>query len=122
MNWGWTGSVFGRASQNGENSMPRKYVLRLYVVRSSSASESALKSLRTIIAQESKTVFTLEVIDVTKHPQLAEDDKILAVPTLVRKLPVPIRKIIGDLSNKEKVLLGLDLISQVKPAKAAKEP
>jgi circadian clock protein KaiB len=112
--------VFGRAIQNGE-SMPRKYVLRLYVVRSSSASESALKALKTIIAQESKTVFKLEVIDVRKHPQLAEDDKILAVPTLVKKLPPPVRKIIGDLSNKEKVLLGLDLISQVGPVKAKRE-
>jgi circadian clock protein KaiB len=51
------------------------------------------------------------VIDVRKHPQLAEEDKILAVPTLIRKLPPPIRKIIGDLSDKDKVLLGLDLIA-----------
>ena len=91
--------------------MPQKYILKLYVVGSSAASELALKNLKEIIAQESKTVFQLEVIDVTKHPQLAEDDKILAVPTLIRKLPPPIRKIIGDLSDKEKVLLGLDLIA-----------
>jgi circadian clock protein KaiB len=102
--------------------MPQKYILRLYVVRSSAASESALKSLRNLISEQSKTVFKLEVIDVRNHPQLAEDDKILAVPTLVRKLPPPVRKIIGDLSNKEKVLLGLDLIPQIKPVKPAKEP
>jgi circadian clock protein KaiB len=101
--------------------MPRKYILRLYVVRSSSASESALKYLKEIIAQESRTVFQLEVIDVTKHPQLAEDDKILAVPTLVKKLPPPIRKIIGDLSDKQKVLVGLDLISQFRNTKVSKE-
>jgi circadian clock protein KaiB len=101
--------------------MPRKYILRLYVVRSSSASELALKYLKEIIAQESKTIFQLEVIDVTKHPQLAEDDRILAVPTLVKKLPPPIRKIIGDLSDKQKVLVGLDLISQFRNTKASKE-
>ena len=101
--------------------MPRKYILRLYIVRSSSASESALKYLKEIIAQESKTAFQLEVIDVTKHPQLAEDDKILAVPTLVKKLPPPVRKIIGDLSDKQKVLVGLDLISQFRRKKTSKE-
>lgn len=101
--------------------MPRTYILRLYVVRSSRSSELALKYLKEIIAQESKTVFQLEVIDVTKHPQLAEDDKILAVPTLVRRLPPPVRKIIGDLSDKQKVLVGLDLISQFRARKASKE-
>ncbi len=91
--------------------MPQKYILKLYVVGSSSASVAALKNLRELIAQESSTVFQLEVIDVKKYPQLAEDDKILAVPTLIRKLPPPLRKIIGDLSDKEKVLLGLELIA-----------
>ena len=91
--------------------MPRKYVLKLYVVGSSAASTAALKNLRELIAQQATTVFQLEVIDVRKHPQLAEKDKILAVPTLIRKLPPPLRKIIGDLSDKDKVLLGLDLIA-----------
>ena len=71
---------------------------------------SRLKNLKEIISQESTTVFQLEVIDVSKHPQLAEKDKILAVPTLIKQLPPPLRKIIGDLSDKEKVLLGFDLI------------
>ena len=102
--------------------MPRKFILRLYVVRSSTASESALRYLKEIIAQESKTVFELEVIDVTKQPQLAENDKILAVPTLVKKLPPPMRKIIGDLSDTQKVLLGLDLISQSRKATESEEP
>lgn len=91
--------------------MPRKYVLKLYVVGSSAASTAALKNLRELIARQATTVFQLEVIDVRKHPQLAEKDKILAVPTLIRKLPPPLRKIIGDLSDKDKVLLGLDLIA-----------
>ena len=90
--------------------MAKKYVLKLYVIGSNSASEVALKNLKEIISQESTTVFQLEVIDVSKHPQLAEKDKILAVPTLIKQLPPPLRKIIGDLSDKEKVLLGFDLI------------
>jgi len=94
--------------------MPRKYILKLYVIGSSPASEQALRKLKELISQESETIFQLEVIDVRKHPQLAEDDKILAVPTLVRKLPIPVRKIIGDLSDKEMVLLGLNLITQNK--------
>jgi circadian clock protein KaiB len=92
--------------------MPQKCILKLYVVGSSPASKLAIKNLKEIISQESETIFHLEVIDVREHPQLAEDDKILAIPTLIRNLPEPIRKIIGDLSDKEKVLLGLDLISQ----------
>jgi circadian clock protein KaiB len=92
--------------------MPQKYFLRLYVNGSSMSSELALKKLKEIISQEFETVIQLEVIDIKEHPQLAEEDKILAVPTLVRKLPKPVRKILGDLSNKEKVLLGLDLIPQ----------
>jgi len=94
--------------------MPRKLILKLYVIGSSPASELALRKLKELISQESETIFQLEVIDVRKHPQLAEDDKILAVPTLVRKLPIPVRKIIGDLSDKEMVLLGLNLITQNK--------
>jgi circadian clock protein KaiB len=94
--------------------MPKKYILKLYVIGSSPASAVALKNLREIIAQQSTTVFQIEVIDVNKRPQLAEEDKILAVPTLLKMLPLPIRKIIGDLSERDKVLLGLDLIPQEK--------
>jgi circadian clock protein KaiB len=94
--------------------MGNKYILKLYVIDSSAASDLALRNLKEIIAQETESQFELEVIDVRKNPQLAEEDKILAVPTLIRRLPEPLRKIIGDLSDKEKVLLGLDLISQIK--------
>jgi len=97
-----------------EKRMPQKYVLKLYMVESNSSSVLALRNLKEIISQESKTVFQLEVIDVRKHPQLAEDDKILAIPTLIKKLPPPVKKIIGDLSDKEKLLLDLDLVSQKK--------
>jgi circadian clock protein KaiB len=92
--------------------MPQKYILKLYVVESCSSSDLALRNLKEIISEESKTVFQLDIIDVRKHPQQAEDDKILAIPTLIKKLPPPVKKIIGDLSNKEKLLLDLDLITQ----------
>jgi circadian clock protein KaiB len=92
--------------------MTEKYILKLYIVGSNSASELALRNLREIISHESETIFDLEVIDVRKFPQLAEDARILAVPTLIKKLPKPMRKIIGDLSNKQKVLHSLDLISK----------
>jgi len=92
--------------------MAEKYILKLYIIGSNAASELALKNLREIISHESNTIFELEVIDVRKYPQLAEDARVLAVPTLIKKLPKPIRKIIGDLSNKQKVLHSLDLISQ----------
>ena len=92
--------------------MIEKYILKLYIAGSNSASVLALRNLREIVSHESDTIFDLEVIDVRKFPQLAEDARILAVPTLIKKLPKPIRKIIGDLSNKQKVLHSLDLISQ----------
>jgi len=83
--------------------------LKLYVAGQSPKSITAFANLRKICEQHLKGKFRIEVIDLLKNPQLAKGDQILAVPTLVRKLPVPIRKIIGDLSNTERVLVGLDL-------------
>ena len=71
---------------------------------------SDLNTLREILEHEFKGVYVLKVIDVLKQPQLAEEDKILATPTLAKILPPPVRKIIGDLSDREKVLIGLDLL------------
>jgi circadian clock protein KaiB len=70
----------------------------------------ALRTLKNILEQEFKGIYTLKVIDVLKNPQLAEEDKILATPTLSKILPPPVRKIIGDLSDRERVLIGLDLL------------
>jgi circadian clock protein KaiB len=70
----------------------------------------ALKTLKDILDQEFKGVYALKVIDVLKNPQLAEEDKILATPTLSKILPPPVRKIIGDLTDRERVLIGLDLL------------
>jgi circadian clock protein KaiB len=91
--------------------MPIKYVLKLYVTGLTPRSQDAVKNLKKILNKDYKGVYSLRVIDVVKHPNLAEDDKILATPTLIKILPPPVRRIIGDLSNKEKVLLGLDLVA-----------
>jgi len=83
--------------------------LRLYVAGQTPKSMAALSNLRQICIAHLDGKYELEVIDLIKNPQLAQGDQILAIPTLVRNLPVPIRKIIGDLSNVDKVLVGLDL-------------
>lgn len=86
------------------------YVLKLYVAGNTPSSMQALRTLNTILEKDFQGVYTLKVIDVLKNPQLAEEDKILATPTLSRVLPLPVRRIIGDLSDREKVLIGLDLL------------
>ena len=83
--------------------------LRLYVAGQTPKSITALTNLKKLCEEHLKGKYTLDVIDLLQKPQLAKGDQILAIPTLVRKLPVPIRKIIGDLSNTERVLVGLDL-------------
>jgi circadian clock protein KaiB len=83
--------------------------LRLYVAGQTPKSTAAINNLKKYCEEYLKGRYKLEVIDLLENPQLAEGDQILAIPTLVRKVPVPIRKIIGDLSNQEKVFVGLDI-------------
>jgi len=89
--------------------MAVQYVLKLYVTDKTANSTKAIENFKDILKNGLKDVCELKVIDVLKNPQLAEEDKILATPALVRVFPPPVRKIIGDLSDKKKVLLGLDL-------------
>jgi circadian clock protein KaiB len=86
-----------------------EWELRLYVAGSSRKSVAALTNLKRICEQHLAGKYTIEVIDLLDNPQLAAGDQILAIPTLVRKLPEPIKKVIGDLSNTERALVGLDL-------------
>jgi circadian clock protein KaiB len=86
-----------------------KWELRLYVAGRTSRSIAALQNLKKYCETHLEGKYQIEVIDLLVHPQLAEGDQILAIPTLVRKVPEPIRKIIGDLSNEEKVLVGLNI-------------
>lgn len=85
------------------------YELRLYVTGSTPKMKMALKNLERICEEHLAGQYHIEVIDLLKNPHLAKGDQIIAIPTLVRKLPVPIRNLIGDLSNTERVLVGLDL-------------
>ena len=87
----------------------KKYELRLYIAGNTPKSVTALKNLRRYCEEHLKDLYEIEVVDLLKNPQLAEGDQILAVPTLVKKVPEPVRKIIGDLSNEAKVLVGLDI-------------
>lgn len=83
--------------------------LRLYVAGQTPKSIAAFSNLKRICSEHLEGKCRIEVIDLLENPQLAEGDQILAIPTLVRRLPTPLRKVIGDLSNTERVLVGLDL-------------
>lgn len=87
----------------------RAYLVRLYVAGQTPKSVLALRNLKQICEEHLQGRYEIEIIDLLESPQLARGDQILAVPTLVRRLPEPIKKIIGDLSNTERVLVGLDL-------------
>jgi circadian clock protein KaiB len=91
---------------------PDTWQLRLYVAGQTPKSMAAFANLKTICEEHLKGQYTIEVIDLLENPKLAKGDQILAIPTLVRKLPPPIRKIIGDLSNTERVLVGLNLFQR----------
>lgn len=90
-------------------SLAERYVLRLYVTGMTPRSTEAIAMIKSICEQHLEGRYDLEVIDIYQHPQLAKDEQIIAVPTLVKKLPSPLRRFIGNLSDKERVLLGLDL-------------
>jgi circadian clock protein KaiB len=99
----------GSARTNKTRPRHTDWELRLYVAGQTPKSVAALSNLRDICEQHLAGRYSIEVIDLLLHPQLAKGDQIIAIPTLVRKLPEPVRKIIGDLSNTERVLVGLDL-------------
>lgn len=97
----------GRADTNGQE--PEVFELRLYVAGNSPKSVEAIENLRRVCEQYLPGRYHIELVDLLEHPKLARGDEIIAVPTLVRKLPEPIRKIIGDLSDTEQLLVGLQM-------------
>ena len=99
----------GMNSQQTDPKNPRAFELRLYVAGQNAKSLAAFANLRRICETHLAGQYRIEIIDLLKTPQLAAGDQILALPTLVRRLPEPIKKIIGDLSNEERVLVGLDI-------------
>jgi circadian clock protein KaiB len=96
-----------------------RYVLRLYVTGSTKRSCLAISNLKKICTEFLNGRYELEVIDLYKKPSLAKGEQIIAAPTLIKKLPLPFRRIIGDMSNKERVLLGLDLKDSVKDQRSS---
>jgi circadian clock protein KaiB len=98
-----------KSERSAEEPPGARWELRLYVAGQTAKSLQAFANLKRICDEHLAGVYSIEVIDLLKNPQLAKGDQILALPTLVRRLPSPVKKIIGDLSNTERVLVGLDL-------------
>jgi circadian clock protein KaiB len=90
-------------------SQNNQFVMRLFVTGLTPRSTQAINSIKDLCEQERRGRYELEIIDVTKRPDLARDENIIAAPTLVRQLPLPLRRLIGDLSDRQSVLAGLDL-------------
>ena len=97
-----------------------KWDLRLYVAGQTPRAVTAFKNLKVICEEQLKGQYHIQVIDLLKNPRLARDNQILAIPTLVRRLPLPVRNVIGDLSNTERVLVGLDLVELSVPVSRTK--
>ena len=104
-----TTEAFEEALEAGAAFKRAKFILRLYVIGSSTRSLRAVYNLKKICEENFPNDYELEVIDVYKHPEVAREEQILAVPMLVKKLPEPLRKFVGDLSNAQKILVGLDI-------------
>jgi circadian clock protein KaiB len=100
------------SAKNGSPHNPDKWELRLYTAGQTPKSLAAIKNLKKVCEEHLAGRYEIEVIDLLKNPRLAKDDQIVAIPTLVRKLPDPVRKIIGDLSDTERALVGLQLRPQ----------
>ncbi|MCA9796692.1 MAG: circadian clock protein KaiB [Candidatus Eremiobacteraeota bacterium] len=89
--------------------MDLKYILKLYIAGQTARSSRAIANLRKLCEESLQDQYELRVFDVLENPEMAETDKVMATPTLIRELPPPMRRIIGDLSNRDKVFLGLDI-------------
>jgi circadian clock protein KaiB len=99
----------GKMEQTRSHSLQAKYVLRLYINGTTLKSTLAVKNIKQVCGQHLDGRYTLEIIDICKQVNLARDEQIVAVPTLIKQLPRPLRRLIGDLSDHDKVLFGLDL-------------
>jgi circadian clock protein KaiB len=115
----WSGSCNGgpklvivqnpRESAVAQEAILARYELKLYITGASPRAETAFANLRRICEEDLHGEYALDIIDVLEHPEAAESDRILATPTLIKQLPPPLRRVIGDLSDKEKVLFGLEV-------------
>lgn len=101
---------------------PSRYLLKLYITGTNPRTERAIANLRQICETELKGDYSLDIIDVLENPEAAERDRILATPTLLKELPPPLRRVIGDLSDKDKVLLALELQAQANLSRTTTPP
>jgi circadian clock protein KaiB len=97
------------ASNNGKESGKKKYLLRLYVTGQTPRSVTSIDNLKRFCEQHLKGQYDMEVIDIYQQPAMASENQIIAAPTLIKSLPLPLRRLVGDLSNADRVLVGLDL-------------
>ena len=105
-------AAFGKATASaGANA---RYVLRLYITGTTTHSTKAIVNIRNICEEHLQGRYDLEVVDISQHPTLAEGEQIIAAPTLIKKLPLPLRRFIGDMSQTERIILGLDLRTATK--------
>jgi circadian clock protein KaiB len=102
-------SPFDALDKIQEKKSKEKYVLRLYISGITPKSSRAIERVKSVCEEHLKDRYDLEIIDIYQQPSLAKGEQIIAAPTLIKKLPHPLRRIIGDMSNEERVLLGLDL-------------
>jgi circadian clock protein KaiB len=98
--------AFERAAKQATK---QQYLLKLFVAGISPKSERAIRSVKEICEEHLKDRYKLEIIDIYQHPEALNDGEVIAAPTLVKKLPLPLRRLIGDMTNKEKLIVGLDL-------------
>jgi circadian clock protein KaiB len=100
--------------EKAKNLDKQKYVLRLYVAGMTAKSSAAIEAITRICEENLKGRYDLEIIDIYQNPALAKDEQIIAAPTLIKKLPKPLRKFIGNIDQEEKMLVGLDLVPRAK--------
>jgi len=108
-----------KKSSAQSNAGQKKWIMKLYVAGQTAKSIAAFANLSKICDQHLKGKYRIEIIDVLKNPELAKGNQIIAIPTLIRQLPPPVKKIIGDLADTERVLVGLDLQSAEDPREKA---
>ena len=103
------GSSAGKMTKALEEKKKEKYLLRLYVSGTTPKSMRAVANLKRVCEEHLKGRYDLQVVDISRHPVLAKGEQIFATPTLIKNLPIPLRKLIGDMSDTERILVGLDL-------------
>ncbi len=113
---------FEAALSQAESRKEKKYILRLYVSGATARSTRAIANITRLCEKHLKGRYELDVVDIYKQPERAKGEQVIAAPTLVKELPLPLRRFIGDLSDTEKVLMGLELVEKDRGAPEEKEP